>query len=288
MAKVHTIVTSDSRCRVILLTGATGFVGRQVLRELAGRSCRVRLVVRDGKQDRIPRSAALEEIVTTADIWSESADWCADVCRDVDTVIHVAWYAEPGHYLQSPKNLDCLAGTLRLAEGAVRANVRRFVGIGTCFEYDLSAGQLTIGTPLRPTTPYAEAKAAAFRALSQPLPQQGVEFAWCRLFYLYGESEDERRLVPYLRARLAAGEPADLSRGDQIRDFLDVSEAGRMIVETALGAVQGPVNICSGVPVTVRQLAERIADEYGRRDLLRFGARPDNLVDPPVVVGARN
>lgn len=287
MAKVHTIVTSDSRCRLILLTGATGFVGRQVLRKLAARGCRVRLVVRDGKQDRIPRSAAIEEVVTTADIWAENVDWCAEVCRDVDTVIHAAWYAEPGHYLQSPKNLDCLAGTLRLAEGAGRAKVRRFVGIGTCFEYDLSAGRLSVETPLWPTTPYAEAKAAAFRALSQSLPREGIEFAWCRLFYLYGEGEDERRLVPYLRDRLAAGEAADLSHGNQIRDFLDVGEAGRMIVEAALGAVQGPVNICSGVPITVRQLAERIADEYGRRDLLRFGARPDNLVDPPVVVGVR-
>jgi dTDP-6-deoxy-L-talose 4-dehydrogenase (NAD+) len=60
-----------------------------------------------------------------------------------------------------------------------------------------------------------------------------------------------------------------------------------MIVEHALGSGQGPVNICSGTPVTVRELAERIADEYGRRDLLRFGARPDNLVDPPCVVGVR-
>jgi nucleoside-diphosphate-sugar epimerase len=93
--------------------------------------------------------------------------------------------------------------------------------------------------------------------------------------------------VPYLRAQLKAGERAELSSGTQIRDFLDVREAGRMIAETALGRVQGPVNICSAQPVTVRQLAERIADEYGRRDLLRFGARPDNLVDPPVVVGVR-
>jgi len=60
-----------------------------------------------------------------------------------------------------------------------------------------------------------------------------------------------------------------------------------MIVETAFSAVQGPVNICSGLPTTIRQLAEQIADEYGRRDLLRFGVRPDNLVDPPCVVGVR-
>ena len=86
------------------------------------------------------------------------------------------------------------------------------------------------------------------RQLSQSLPQQGIEFAWCRLFYLYGEGEDERRLVPYLRAKLRAGEPAELTSGEQIRDYLDVRDAGRMIVEAALGTVQGPVNICSGMP----------------------------------------
>ncbi len=140
---------------------------------------------------------------------------------------------------------------------------------------------------MQPSSPYAAAKAAAYLALAQFLPQQGLEFAWCRLFYLYGEGEDERRLVPYLRARLGAGKPAELSSGTQVRDYLDVREAGRMIVESALGSALGPVNICSGTPVTVRELAERIADEYGRRDLLRFGARPDNLVDPPCVVGVR-
>jgi nucleoside-diphosphate-sugar epimerase len=272
---------------LILLTGATGFVGRQVLRELAQRNCKVRLIVRDGSQNRIAPSAAIEAVIKTADLWSESAVWWADVCRDVDSVIHVAWYAEPGKYLQSPKNLDCLAGTLRLAQAASEVKVRRFIGVGTCFEYDLSAGYLSVTTPLRPSTPYAAAKAAAFMALSQYLPQQGVEFAWCRLFYLYGEGEDERRLVPYLRVRLSAGEPVELSSGNHIRDYLDVREAGRAVVQHALGSTQGPVNVCSGTPVTVRELAERIADEYGRRDLLRFGARPENPVDPPCVVGVR-
>jgi nucleoside-diphosphate-sugar epimerase len=271
---------------VILLTGATGFVGRQVLRALAERGCPVRAVVRAGKE-----SQAATQTVASPDIFGESEAWWADACRGIDTIIHAAWYAEPGLYLQSPKNIDCVNGTLRLAQGAIDAKVRRFVGVGTCFEYDLSAGHLSVATPLKPTTPYALAKATAFNALSHLLPANGVEFAWCRLFYLYGEGEDDgedaRRLVPYLRAQLKAGERAELSSGTQIRDFLDVREAGRMIAETALGRVQGPVNICSAQPVTVRQLAERIADEYGRRDLLRFGARPDNLVDPPVVVGVR-
>lgn len=272
---------------VTLLTGPVGFVGRQVLRALAERNCRVRAVVREGKQDQVARAPAVEKVITSPDIFAKSAGWWAEACRGVNTVIHVAWYAEPGQYLQSPKNQECLAGTLRLAQGAIQAKVGRFIGIGTCFEYDLSAGRVTVETALKPTTAYAQAKADAFKELSQMLPQHGVEFAWCRLFYLYGEGEDPRRLVPYLRAQLEGGAPVELSSGNQVRDFLDVRDVGHMIAETALGSAQGPVNICSGAPVTVRQLAERIADEYGRRDLLRFGARADNLVDPPFVVGVR-
>ena len=274
--------------RLILLTGAGGFVGRQVLRALAERGCKIRIVVRQDSQHKIADQAAIESIVTTADLWAEDAAWCAQACRDVDTVIHAAWYAESGRYLQSEKNTDCLAGTLRLAQGAVAAGVRRFVGIGSCFEYDPSGGTLSTKAPLQPETPYARAKVDTYLALTNMLPRQHVEFVWCRLFYLYGEGEDPRRLVPYIRAQLAAGEPAELSAGTQVRDYIDVREAGRMIADAALGTAQGPVNICTGTGMTVRQIAEHIADEYGRRDLLRFGARPANLTDPPCIVGVRD
>ena len=273
--------------QLVLLTGATGFVGRQVLAALTAAGCAVRLVVRGGREAAVSAAPGVESIASTPDLFAESSDWWAGTCAGVDTLVHVAWYAEPGRYLESPRNLDCLIGTLELAKGAARAGVRRLVGVGTCFEYDLTGGLLSVATPLAPLTPYAAAKAAAFLALSRFLPQQGVEFAWGRLFYLYGEHEDPRRLVPYLRGRLQAGAVAELTRGDQVRDFLDVREAGALLAELALGERQGAVNICSGVPTTVRELAERIADEYGRRDLLRFGARPENLVDPPRVVGVR-
>jgi len=269
----------------VLLTGACGFVGRQILRALTERGVKVRVVVRDGSQGRLSVREAIDRVIATPDLFGETADWWAETCKGIDTVIHVAWYAEPGKYLQSAKNIDCLAGTLQMAKGAARAKVRRFVGIGTCVEYDLAGGVLSVDTPLRPVTPYAGAKAAAFMALSQWLPSQNVEFAWCRLFYLHGEGEDERRLVPYLRSKLAAGEPANLTSGNQVRDFLDVREAGKLIAEIALSKKQGAANVCSGIPIKVRQLAEQIADEYGHRDLLVFGARPDDPLEPPCVVG---
>ena len=271
--------------KTILLTGSTGFVGRQVLKELKKHSVKIRLIVREDNSKGIDFNDQIEPLILTPDLFSESLSWWQNVLCGVDTVIHVAWYAEPGLYLQSAKNLDCLSGTLTMAKACANSRVRRFVGVGTCFEYDLEYGLLKTTTPLKPDSPYASSKAAAFLALSQWLPSQAVEFAWCRLFYLYGEGEDERRLVPYIHKQLQKGEPAELTSGKQIRDFLNVAEAGRILAETALNTRQGSVNICSGIPITVRQLAEKIADEYGRRDLLKFGVRPDNLIDPPCVVG---
>ena len=271
----------------LVLTGAKGFVGHHILKALSEVDCNIRLIVRTLPSTQQNIFIDKFEVIKTVDLFSEGSDALALMLQDADTVIHAAWYAEPGKYLQSPKNIDCLSGTLALAKACVQTGVRRFVGVGTCFEYDLSSGYLSIDTPLRPTTPYATAKAAAFLSLSQYFAAAGIEFAWCRLFYLYGEGEDERRLGPYLRAKLAAGESADLTSGEQIRDFMDVKDAGRMIAEVAKGRRQGPVNVCSATPVTVRKLAEQIADEYGRRDLLHFNARPDNLVDPPCVVGVK-
>lgn len=271
---------------MIALTGATGFVGRQILRALMEHDQPVRVIKRpDAEWPASSTAGNRLDIATTADLFAESDAGLDALTAGVDTLIHAAWYAEPGQYLTSGRNLDCLSGTLRLAQAFQRAGGRRFIGIGTCAEYDVQARILSTETPLRPGTLYAAAKASTFQLLSQLLPTADIAFAWCRLFYLYGEGEDSRRLVPHLHARLSAGEPAELTSGRQIRDFLDVREAGERIAAVALGERQGAVNICSGVPITVRQLAEQIADEYGRRDLLHFGARPDNRFDPPCVLG---
>lgn len=270
----------------VTLTGATGFVGRQILHNLLERGCSVRALVRDpSRLHDVPVRGALE-VVRTSDLFAETPGQLEELLKGSETLVHAAWYAEPGQYLTSPLNLSCLTGTLNLARAFAAVGGTRFVGIGTCAEYDFSAGLMTIDTPLAPDTLYAVCKASAFQVLRSFLATSDVSFAWCRIFYLYGEGEDERRLVPYIRRQLGAGQEALLSRGDQVRDFLDVKDAARMIADTTLGEQQGAVNVCSGEGITVRQLAESVADEYGRRDLLRFGAKPENIFDPPRIVGA--
>jgi nucleoside-diphosphate-sugar epimerase len=270
----------------VLLSGPTGFLGQQILKALQGGGIEVRLILRSDR--RTLAQSNTNSTIHTEDLFSESAQWLEQACEGIDTIIHCAWYVEAGKYLRSDRNLDCLTGTLNFAKAAVRMGVRRFVGIGTCLEYQASNSQLAVDNPLAPRTPYAAAKAATYMVLSQYLAEHKVEFAWCRVFYLFGENEDPNRLFPYVHSQLKAGKCVDLTSGDQIRDYLDVKIAGRMIADIAGGQRQGAFNICSERPTTVRQLVEELADYYNARHLLHFGAKPENPDELPFIWGKAN
>jgi nucleoside-diphosphate-sugar epimerase len=272
----------------ILITGSTGFVGRHIVKALPEESTHLKIIVRYHQESELLASRSDLEVIYTRDLFAESVDWWKSQCRDVDVVIHAAWFTEPGSYLCSTLNFECLIGSFNLCKGALLAGVKRVVGIGTCFEYQMSSMPLSIDTPLNPTTPYAAAKASLYTGLSQLLKNEGVEFVWCRLFYLFGDGEDPRRLFAYLHTKLAKQEPVELTDGNQIRDYIDVQIAGRIIAKAATGKQIGQINVCSGVPTTVKEIATKIAKKFNRLDLIKFGTRSMNVFDPPYVVGVPN
>lgn len=274
--------------RRILLTGASGFVGRQIARALVAGGHRPVLVLRPGGLARVAVDSADIEVIETPDLFAEDAGWWDAALDGVDGVVHAAWYVEPGKYLDSVENIRCAAGSLTLADAAVRHGLRHFVGIGTCFEYRLPNDRITADAALGPVTLYAAAKLALYRMLEQRFSGSATTFTWARLFYLHGEGEHPARLYPMLHRKLAAGEPVSLSSGDKVRDFLDVADAGRMIAGLVDRRPGGVVNICSGRGVTIRAIAEEIADRYGRRDLLTFGTATVHPRDPVAVVGVPN
>ncbi len=201
-------------------------------------------------------------------------------------VLHLAWCVEHGQFWSDPANLDWTAASLRLARAAAEGGVRRFVGVGTCYEYDWPADAPCVegATPLATHTLYDAAKAGTAAILRQYFAQAGVGFAWARLFHLYGPGEDPRRFVPSVARALARGEEARCTSGSQIRDFLDVRDAGAALAKLVVGEYCGDVNIGSGAPVRLADIAEALADIAGRRDLLRLGALPDSPDEPPFVV----
>lgn len=269
----------------ILFTGATGFIGKHLLRHLSLESNQIKLISRDKTLSTKIKAYPNIEVIHSHNIFDESENWWRESCKDSDIFVHLAWYTAPGLYHHSTKNISCLSGSVAMFNGAIAAGVKHFLGIGTCFEYDISCEKITVDTALKPTNLYSSCKCSLFHILSSLTNGTETAFSWCRPFYLFGKGEDKRRFYPYIHDRLQNEEVVELSHGEQIRDYLDVDIASAMIAKVIKNKIEGPLNICSGKPVTIREFAENIADQYGRRDLLKFGVRKENPFDPPKVVG---
>ena len=218
-----------------------------------------------------------------ADLRDSTAVATAVRAAEPEVCVHAAWYAEPGQYLTAAQNLDHAGATWRLAQALARAGCRRLVGVGTCFEYDTGAGRLSEESRVLPRSLYAASKLAAYLVLEQLAAQYEMEAVWARIFYQYGPFEDPRRLVPMIIRALRSNQPAKLTRGDQVRDYLHVHDVAQALWAVSLGGEAGVVNIGSGTPVMVRDVARILGDLLGRPDLVQLGAIPERPDDPPVV-----
>jgi dTDP-6-deoxy-L-talose 4-dehydrogenase (NAD+) len=191
-----------------------------------------------------------------------------------DAIIHLAWYARPQDYLSSVENVDSLETTLSFARAALEGGCRRMVGVGTCLEYAESSRPRVEGDPVDPKSLYARCKHAAQLVLSELFEKGGASLTWARLFHMHGPEENPARLIPAVAAALRAGSPFGLSPGEQVRDHLDVRDVASALVHLIGVELKGPVNVCSGKPVTLRAVLEIVGRELGRSELLQFGKRP--------------
>lgn len=268
--------------RRVLVTGATGFVGRQALGPLVDRGFEVHAVARAGA----PAGGSPDGVVWHRGDLLEDVSVVAEVAPT--DLLHLAWYAEPGAFWRSEENLRWVAASLDLLRAFADAGGRRAVLAGTCAEYAWKPETHCVEgvTPLAPATLYGAAKhglrvvAAAFAA------EREVSLAWGRIFFLYGPGEDPRRLVSSVAQALVEGRPAPTSHGEQVRDFLDVRELGDAFAALQASSVAGPVNVASGDPVRIREVITAVAEAAGRPDMLQLGARPANPSEPDVLTAS--
>ncbi|HEY8502936.1 MAG TPA: NAD-dependent epimerase/dehydratase family protein [Gemmataceae bacterium] len=271
----------------VFLTGAAGFVGSHVARLLLDAGDEVSVLVRPPPG----RTGRLRDIASRLHVHHGDLSNPDDVrnvlrARVPEVCVHLAWYAEPGRYLDSTENLRCLADSLALIEALGKVGCEHVVAAGTCAEYDTRRGEiLREDGPVRPETLYAAAKLALRYAGEALAARLGIGFTWARLFYLYGPGEDERRLVPSLAGALRRGEPFPAGGGEQVRDYLHVADAAAGLVRLARQRAAGVFNVCSGEPVTVRRLMETVGRVVGGGDRVRFGALPARGWDPPHICG---
>lgn len=265
----------------VLVTGASGFIGRCCLGPLVEKGYEVHATCR-----RDPSRGTPDVRWHPADLLAagEVSDLVAEV-RPTH-LLHFAWVTTPGSYWTSTENLRWVSATLHLLSEFAAAGGRRSVIAGTCAEYDWSYGYLIEDrTPIRPSTLYGAHK-GALRLMAESFCRQvGIGHGWGRIFFLFGPGEHPDRLVPSTIRPLLAGETARCTAGTQIRDFLFVEDAADAFVELLDSDSCGDFNICSGRPISVRELVERIGEKLGRPRDIEFGALEMRQNEVPLLVG---
>lgn len=263
--------------KVALITGASGFIGRHTVAPLLDRGFEVHAAGRGHHPDVQWHSADLMNV--------------DDRQRLIATVqpthlLHLAWYVEHGKFWTSLENLDWVHASADLFVQFAKQGGRRWVGAGTCAEYDWSSGGLlNEDAPLQPATLYGASK-HALRILLQTLARDlDINFAWGRVFLLYGPGEAPGRLVPSVIRALLAGEPARCTDGLQQRDFFHVEDVAGAFAHLLDSEYSGAVNISSGAPVRVRDVVERIGEMTGRPHLVHLGALPSRADEPELLAG---
>lgn len=266
----------------VLLTGASGFIGRYAIPFLIKSDYEVHAVFNTTKP-------AFDEDINL--LWHQCNLLNSEEQKQLlvkikpTHLLHFAWYTEHGKYWTSLENLRWVQASLDILINFVNQGGKRAVLAGTCAEYDWSYGYCSEKiTPTKPSTIYGTCKHSLQEMLRYLCRQTGLSGAWGRIFFLYGPHEYHRRLVPTVVRSLLKGETARCSHCEQIRDFLFIKDVASAFVALLESPIEGPVNIASGQPIALRFIVEFISQRLGHPELVEFGAVPVSVDDPPLLV----
>ncbi|WP_060508314.1 NAD(P)-dependent oxidoreductase [Pseudomonas sp. NBRC 111124] len=264
----------------VLVTGATGFVGRHLVAELLARGCSVRALARDEQRARtLPWFDQVQFVA--GDLQQAGAEQVASWVDGVDAVAHLAWPGLPNYQALFHLEQNLMAD-YRFIKHAVESGVRQVLVTGTCFEYGMQSGPLDEQCAARPANPYGLAKHSLHQFLQALQLHQPFTLQWARLFYLHGEGQNPNSLLAALDRAIDAGAATfDMSAGEQLRDFQSITDAARQLAALLQHPeFSGVVNCASGRPVAVRSLVEQRLRERGAELHLNLGHYPYPTHEP--------
>ncbi|MBV4459668.1 NAD(P)-dependent oxidoreductase [Pseudomonas sp. COR58] len=263
----------------VLVTGATGFVGRHLVAALLARGCTVRAVARDAqKAADMPWINDVEFV--SADIHAADLNIGA-LTEGVDALAHLAWPGLPNYRALFHFEHNLMAD-YRFVKSVVEAGVKQVLVTGTCFEYGMQSGPLSERNDAQPTNPYGLAKHTLHLFLQNLQQEYPFTLQWVRLFYLHGEGQNPNSLLAALDRAIDAGEPTfNMSAGEQLRDFLAIETAAAHLAAILHKRdFDGTLNCASGQPVSVRALVEQRVRERGASIGLNLGHYPYPTHEP--------
>lgn len=263
----------------VLVTGASGFIGRYVVKSLLSKGYKVSSISHTSTPSNFKELKQYE-----LNLMNHEAVDSFLSAHNFENLIHLAWYVGPKCHTDNC-NIDWVMASINLLKCFHKHGGQVFVGAGTISEYEYRYGYfLEDTTPTNPKTLYGECKNAFYKISETYCKQNNMAFKWPRIFNLYGPHEKPRRLMPSVICSCLKGEDVKVSDCSKFQDYLYVEDTANGIVSTFESEIQGAVNICSGQPVQLRTIVNKIAELTGFKGNILWGAIPAAF-DDDVVVG---
>lgn len=262
----------------ILVTGAGGYIGRFVVKELCGRGFEV--VAADVRADGIDSRAQIirENIFSGSEkIFEELGS--PDVC------IHMAW--RDGFVHNSPNHMGDLSSHYAFLCNMISGGLKRLAVMGTMHEIGYYEGAIDENTPCNPISMYGIAKDALRRSVFLLEKQKGFCLQWLRAFYIYGDDKRNNSVFSKLTTAAEEGKKTfPFTSGKNKYDFISVEELAKQIAAASVQTdVSGIINCCTGTPVSLADKVESFIKDHGFDIKLDYGAFPDRPYDSPAVWG---
>ena len=259
----------------VVITGATGAVGRALIKTLCGMGSEILVLGRPGS----PRNAGLSEINGVELAECELADiknFCREKADRYDCFFHLGWGGTTGDarndmHLQN-KNVEY---TLDAVDLASRLGCKVFVGTGSQAEYGRVEGKLSSSTPAFPENGYGMAKLCAGQMSRIKCQQLGIKHVWARILSVYGEYDTENSMVMATVNKLLSEIVPEFTAGEQIWDYMYSEDAAKALVAIAQKGRDGAVYcLGSGRPAQLREYIEMIRDAVDPTASLGIGKVP--------------
>jgi len=258
------------RSNQVIVTGATGFIGQNLVPLLLSNKYQVIVVTRDSariKQFDWANNVRIVEL----DIHSCNID------MDVEPgtgLIHLAWQGLP-NYNAAFHFEENLPHNYRFIQSLVLSGVNQVLTTGTCAEFGFKTGSIASNAITLPENSYAFAKDSLRKQLEFFSKDYQFCLQWARLYYMYGPGQNPQSIIPQLDAAIDNNEDIfNMSGGEQLRDYLSIEAVVQQLFNLYKKNQNGVFNICSGNPISVRSLVEDRIKERGSTIKPNFGYYP--------------
>jgi nucleoside-diphosphate-sugar epimerase len=260
--------------RIAVVTGATGFIGRALVKTLRDQNWKVRALGR--------RRTGGEHLIgldnrcnfLQFDLITSEENYIESILRGADVVFHLAAAGVTEVGIDSEQLMTAnFEGTRRLCRSAVRTGVSRFVHIGSCFEYG-KGSRISETADLNPGSMYARSKADASQLVLDNSSNFSRGAIVLRPFMVYGEGESQSRLIPYTIIKALANEEINLTAGNQTRDFINVLDlVEAILVAESTEGIEGEIfNICTGIGYSVKEVVAKVIQLIDSKSKINYGA----------------